>query len=820
MGRSPRSRSGGENTAVRRSQTHRHQGALEAKNKALVDLTNKTLAPEHTGYMVQALERKPDPQFRRTYKNGLPLEEVIDSAPILTVGLKFLPGADKPQVNRTEEMDMIGKEPDQKDAAWRVATAGSLLSQLTVFPDLQIVQTDQTSIIVAKAQSLAPKQDRRFSNHRKALVLHKQYPDSVTIDSEHVTVVKDLRNGDWDLRGLLVEVDWSSLWDLIINYRSLIAKGGPEMTPEETRTLLETMIEDARRLCIRSPILFRMSTRVSIINSENTRYGTNHGSGFRTLTTSQGIREIISLSSSYYNSLDPTGTDDLIQRFIRPRFLQMIVLLLSLLNNEDLAEVKDFLEATYKLKADRRDVELLILKVVPLLSINPRVFLNALVPAIDNFPLEKGSTDNDEAHNNIWNIFVKRILADGYLLPGNIDDLGRKRLSWIVKWPEQGFKSTAVFNTLQYTGRFRTINDIPPIKVNPGSDSSELTVEMTDDSKYVIDPKDLESIVYMTPGVYPMQETAGRKKVHDLVIQESLLNNELYQAIKTINEVITRVNMWQATHPKRASNVLSKWVRKGSDYRFFLKDIQGTGRLVEVFATLDQRTLAVTYKVDGRRISRIDAIQNLARDIRQLRALINQIEQRGDIGDQFFQSEEKRALKSMLDQAKKQINLAENRRMSTGLDDEMSNEPIEKCLYPEGAEIGDKNVWNNYKAWCREDTGYLYAQAKNATVSAVKWLTAELIELTLSKFPSKVVVSPLRPVQEGQQCDEVQIGDVASLMGQYVAIGAFREEGALPDAVPHMINCLRIVSTEEQNESRRWKNQAQESDDLTIQRFK
>lgn len=52
----------------------------------------------------------------------------------------------------------------------------------------------------------------------------------------------------------MVEVDWSSLWDLMVIYRNLIAGGGPEMTFEETRTLLETMIEDARRLCIRSPI--------------------------------------------------------------------------------------------------------------------------------------------------------------------------------------------------------------------------------------------------------------------------------------------------------------------------------------------------------------------------------------------------------------------------------------------------------------------------------------------------------------------------------------------------------------------------------------
>lgn len=433
---------GSQDLALGRSRTHRHLKALKEKSEAYDDYSNKTLGSEQTDFMIQQLEKKPDPRLRRTYANGLELEEISESAPVLTVGLTFLPGADKPQVNRSEQTNMEGKAADQKDALWRVTTAGSLLSQFKVSSDFQIAHTDQTASIVARANSQARERDRQFSDPRKALARRKRDCNTVTIDSERVTIVNDLRTGDWDLKGLLVEVDCSALWDLMLNYRSLIARGGPDMTFEETRTLLDTMIEDARRLCIRSPILFRMSTRVRIINSENTRYGINHGPKFRTLTTSQGIKEIISYSAAYYNSLDPTDSNDSTQTYIRPRFLQIVVLLLSLLNNEDLAELKDFLEATYKLKADRRNIELLILKVIPLLSINPRVFLNGLVPAIDGFPLDSGSPDIDEDHSDIWNIFISRILADGYLVPGTIEDLGRKRLSWIVKWPEDGFKST------------------------------------------------------------------------------------------------------------------------------------------------------------------------------------------------------------------------------------------------------------------------------------------------------------------------------------------------------------------------------------------
>ena len=291
-----RGHGGSEEIAISRSQTHRHHGALKAKSDTYNDFTNKTLAPEQTDFMIKQLEKQADPRLRRTYTNGLPLEQVVDSALVLRVGLKFLPGADKPQVNRTEQINMEGKKPDQKDAHWRVTTAGSLLSQFHVSQDLQIVQTDQTASIVARAKHQA--QERQTSDSRKMSVMRKQYTDTVTIDSEHVTIVKDLQNGEWDLRGLLVEVDWSSLWNLMINYKNLIATGGPEMTFDETRTLLDTMIEDARRLCIRSPILFRMSTRVSIINSENTRYGINLGPVFKTLTTSKGIKEIISLSAA------------------------------------------------------------------------------------------------------------------------------------------------------------------------------------------------------------------------------------------------------------------------------------------------------------------------------------------------------------------------------------------------------------------------------------------------------------------------------------------------------------------------------------------
>lgn len=97
-----------------------------------------------------------------------------------------------------------------------------------------------------------------------------------------VHIVRDLSERNrWDLEAVLIEVDQSSLMALISNYQRVIGRVGPDLPISETLTLLDTMIEDARRLCIRSPILFRMSTRTLITASQNTRYGVDDGGAFK-----------------------------------------------------------------------------------------------------------------------------------------------------------------------------------------------------------------------------------------------------------------------------------------------------------------------------------------------------------------------------------------------------------------------------------------------------------------------------------------------------------------------------------------------------------
>ena len=247
------------------------------------------------------------------------------------------------------------------------------------------------------------------------------------------------------------------------------------------------------------------------------------------------------------------------------------------------------------------------------------------MPAVEGFPLDNDITESNETQTLIWNDFIKRIMKDNYLLPGTVDYLGRRRLSWVVRWPEDGFNSSSVFGELQYAGRLRNINDIPPLEVHP------------------------EKVRY-------------------------------------------------------------------------------------------------------------------------------------------------------------QANLAKESRSCMNSNEEINNKPTASCLYPEETKFGDIPIWNGYKAWCQDSDGRLFVDAMIATIKGVKWLTSELIELSLSRQPSKVIALPLKPVPEGYRSDEANVDDIVAFLGRYLAIGE-RTVGSvgLGGNVGEfsMINYLEIISMEEEIFSRR-----------------
>ena len=95
---------------------------------------------------------------------------------------------------------------NQRDATWRVNTAGALLMQFDVSIDLSIIQTDQTSDVLGRAKARLQRHDIFLPELRKQLALRGCH-EAVTIDSEFVKIVDDVRPGNWDLQGLLIEGD-------------------------------------------------------------------------------------------------------------------------------------------------------------------------------------------------------------------------------------------------------------------------------------------------------------------------------------------------------------------------------------------------------------------------------------------------------------------------------------------------------------------------------------------------------------------------------------------------------------------------------------
>lgn len=134
---------------------------------------------------------------------------------------------------------MVTQFPDQRDAAWRVNTAGSLLENISVAPDLSLTIENVTSLVAKNAHR---RLERATGSADRALQSVSR--DAVTIDSEKVEVVHDFgnaRNRELDLSATLIEVNVSSLFSLMYDYKQIVLNSGDNMTFEKTKVSLERL---------------------------------------------------------------------------------------------------------------------------------------------------------------------------------------------------------------------------------------------------------------------------------------------------------------------------------------------------------------------------------------------------------------------------------------------------------------------------------------------------------------------------------------------------------------------------------------------------
>jgi hypothetical protein len=194
--------------------------------------------------LVKAFEKTVRGNLRASFKDGIRLAEVIDGTIRPKIGITFLAGADTPQVNQMEQISMSRLEPDQKDASWRVNTAGALLKNFEVDKSMSIIFKDNTPAVVASARrrlnASGPFVESASPTSQKALAIRTPADRIVTIDSENVKIVNALSGENWDLEGLLIEVDQSSLMAVILNYRQIIQRGGANLPCGETVSQLST----------------------------------------------------------------------------------------------------------------------------------------------------------------------------------------------------------------------------------------------------------------------------------------------------------------------------------------------------------------------------------------------------------------------------------------------------------------------------------------------------------------------------------------------------------------------------------------------------
>lgn len=498
----------------------------------------------------------------------------------------------------------------------------------------------------------------------------------------------------------------------------------------------------------------------------------------------------------------------------------MVVLLLSLLNDEDLKEISEFLETTYNLRAERPDIELLFLKVIPLMSINSKVFLKAMVPAYEGWELKEPV--NEESYTYIWQTFVQRILSQGYILPGTVDDLGNLQNSWISKWPREGIKSSAVFDNLQFqgsgSGHTKTFNDIPPIEIRPEFSATESTIRviLTDTLEYTLDSNDLEQITCMIKGNYSITEANDTARRYELIIQEQLLNESIILATTMVNEVIRKANRWLTGQKKTAAVVGRRFreavLRKRDTTQLqMLHESVMVPRLTQNSALLNQSVLAITFKTDGRRITKQSAMRELESHRKRISEIVQYYMSGLDTLEFHGGTAEARLIKDELDKIHLALNTAS--RVRSGLAEvvRLGDEPIAKVDFPGGLGPTDISTWSDYKAWLSQNA--LHVSAKHAVVKTLVWRTNELADVMLDRSVLRYTVRPLKLVNEIGRIDEIQVGDKVLLVGHYMVV-AMEEEHPQGGPCWSMTNWLRVVGVEEGLTSRRGRNRAQNSEVL------
>ncbi len=244
---------------------------------------------------------------------------------------------------------------------------------------------------------------------------------------------------------------------------------------------------------------------------------------------------------------------------------------------------------------------------IPLTSINPKVFLQALIPAIDDINFTIRDSSKYKQH---WETLLWRLARKGYLLPGSLEDLGHPHRSWIVMWPDVGIRSSTAFGRLQLHGeKTSTFNEIPQCQFHYEPGLKTLTVLLTNSESYTIHPDDHDRISTLTAGHFDVTSCEDAS-ICGLLNSEVVLNRDINEAIRVINVAIRQFN---ARSTPSGKSVTRSLLRKRAEPLVF-PDLEAAARLTRNQAVLQPAgtILAVAYKLDGKNIPKAEALRHMS----------------------------------------------------------------------------------------------------------------------------------------------------------------------------------------------------------------
>lgn len=130
--------------------------------------------------------------------------------------------------------------------------------------------------------------------------------------------------------------------------------------------------------------------------------------------------------------------------------------------------------------------------------------------------------------------------------------------------------------------------------------STELAVVMSNNETYTIHPADYEQISTLTKGLYSLTKTEDAS-ICDLEISEVLLNGAINEAVRVINDAISKFN-FNSRPPPRQKRKGWELIKPWSGTPLVFRDIESANRLTRNQAMLNGELLAVAYKLNNRNV--------------------------------------------------------------------------------------------------------------------------------------------------------------------------------------------------------------------------